>query len=187
MKMHFLAIKCHWYVHNLLTTRAESLNATYFNGFTTYLHTSERTHLPRRPCPDILLWLPKLNFDHFPSGGAHEPPEGARRIKNYEGLLGQEICLWPMWQKVLHKKRLKTTQVQTLRNWTKSNCVSFKIWGYSIDQNQLCKMYFLTQLTQSVDFASIQLGKAENPLETIWDSKYWQNYWLANGIRIQLR
>ena len=37
-------------------------------------------------------------------------------------------------------------------------------------------MYFLTQLTQSdfdFDFASIQPGEIENPVETIWD---WRDF-----------
>ena len=44
----------------------------------------------------VLKFSSVQKFDHFSSGGADDPPEGARWIENYEGLLGQEICLWPM-------------------------------------------------------------------------------------------
>ena len=72
-----------------------------------------------------------------------------------------------MWQEIFHKKRLKTAQVQApyyliiLRD-TNDICVPKDEW-----LDRFCTMYFLTQSTQSVDFASIQLRGAENLPETI--------------------
>ena len=82
-----------------------------------------------------------------------------------------------MWQKILHKKRLKTTQVQALSNWI--ICLSFQV--SLLIRISCVKCTFWRNWRNLLTLLRFNW---ETPLETIWDSKTWQTYYklLKSGV-----
>ena len=142
------------------------------------------TIFPHRSVPTsqqvlVFLFCTKC-WPFLSSGGADDPPEGARWIENYEGLLGQEICLWPMWQEILHKKRLKTTQVQTLSETELIVCPS-KIkkslhWSESVVWNVFFDAIDAIWLWLWLCFDSTGRNR-ESDGNNLRFKRFWQNYY----------